>query len=72
VEERLAVARHHIRDLVALKGERRGMLQARSHMGWYLKGMRGAASLRERSCHLTTLEGLEALLEEALSLQRGD
>lgn len=70
-ERRLEVAREHIGALVALKGDRIGMLEARGHMGWYLKGMRGAAALREKCNRLTTLEELDALIREALSMQKG-
>lgn len=38
----------HIRALCALKGEYTGIREARKHVGWYIKGMPGAAALRDR------------------------
>ena len=68
---RLEVARRHIHELVQLKGEHIGMLEARGHMGWYFKGMRGAASLREKCNKLTTIQELDTLIDEAISMQKG-
>ena len=47
------------------------MLEARSHMGWYLKGMRGASSLREKCNRLSTIQELDMLVDEAISMQKG-
>jgi nifR3 family TIM-barrel protein len=66
---RLEVAKAHIAALVELKGMRIGMLEARSHMGWYLKGMRGASQLRERCNHLSSLKELDDLIVLALRFQ---
>ena len=68
---RLETARQHIHELAGLKGERIGMLEARSHMGWYLKGMRGASSLREKCNRLSTIQELDMLVDEAISMQKG-
>ncbi|HIZ55970.1 MAG TPA: tRNA dihydrouridine synthase DusB, partial [Firmicutes bacterium] len=46
IPARLQVMRTHISLLCADKGEYIGMKEARKHAAWYLKGMPGAASLR--------------------------
>ncbi|NLT58266.1 MAG: tRNA dihydrouridine synthase DusB [Clostridiales bacterium] len=72
VEQRMAVAREHLRHLVAYKGPRIGILEARGHLGWYLKGLRGAAALRERCNRMTSLDELEEILALAVSMQGGE
>ncbi len=47
-EERIRTALRHLDLLVELKGERIGVLEMRKHAAWYLKGLRGAARLREK------------------------
>ena len=46
LEQKLAVMRREIELLIADKGERVGFREARKHVGWYMTGLRGAASLR--------------------------
>ena len=57
--ERLEMALRHATDLVARKGERVGIAEARKHMAWYCKGLRGAAAARD------TLISLGDYLDEA-------
>ena len=47
VRERCALMRRHLEMLVEFKGEHRGILEARKHMAWYIKGAKGGARLRE-------------------------
>ena len=56
--ERLSVAMEHAEDIVREKGERIGVHESRKHMGWYVHGVRGAASARGR---LMTAESLDAI-----------
>ena len=72
LELRLSTARRHIHELVAHKGSRIGMLEARGHLGWYFRGLRGAAALRERCNRLTALHQLDEILALAEELQGGD
>lgn len=44
--ERADMMDKHLSLLVKFKGESRGILEARKHMAWYLKGMPGGAQLR--------------------------
>ena len=45
-KERLSVALEHITRLVDEKGESRGIKEARKHMAWYIKGLKGSAAIK--------------------------
>lgn len=62
VEERMDLMLAHIRKLVEYKGEYIGMREARKHAAWYIKGMRGAASFRQKIGRLEHIGQLEALV----------
>ncbi len=63
-KERLAVAEEHARALVEEKGERAGIAEARKHMGWYVHGIRGAASARGRLMTANSIEEIRAIFDE--------
>ena len=63
-DEKLEIMRRHIGLIVADKGEKVGMIEARRPASWYLKGMQGAAHFRNLCSELTTLEQLERLIEQ--------
>lgn len=70
LEERLAVLRAHIYDMCLDKGEYIAMQEARSHAAWYMRGLRGAASLRRACCGMTAFADLDAVLDMARRLQK--
>lgn len=70
VEERMDILLRHIRLMIGYKGERRAMNEARKHVGWYLKGMRGAAGFRRRAGLLESPAQLEALIKDILDGNR--
>ena len=45
--ERAEKMAEHLELLILYKGEYRGIQEARKHMAWYIKGMKGGARLRE-------------------------
>ena len=65
-EQRLAVALEHATGLVAEKGERVGVSEARKHLSWYLHGGRGTAAARNAVMQATTLAELEQILRSLL------
>ncbi len=67
VAERIDFARAHLDAMVERYGEKSGVLQMRKHLGWYVKGIHGASSLRERINHAPTSDDVRAILEEARS-----
>lgn len=62
--ERLSLAMEHARELVAIRGERQGVVESRKHMAWYLTGVRGAAAARGEIMQASSLSELEAILEK--------
>lgn len=62
VRERLAVALAHTADIVKRKGERIGVPEARKHLAWYTKGMRGAPAVRGALMRVTTIEEVREVL----------
>ncbi len=56
----------HARMQIQYKGEALGIRQMRKHVGWYTKGLKGAASLRRRINQVSSYEELENLLMEAI------
>jgi tRNA-dihydrouridine synthase len=65
--ERLSVALAHARDMVAEKGERTGIPEARKHMAWYVHGVRGAAGARGEIMKAASLAALEEVFDSLLS-----
>lgn len=65
-EERIKMAIEHITLLCTLKGEYRGIREARKHASWYIKGIKGAAQLRNRINSATTLAEMEDTLSKLL------
>jgi nifR3 family TIM-barrel protein len=63
--ERLELCRTHLRANVAQRGEPRGVHCTRRHLPGYLRGLPGAAVLRQRLNTCESLEGCLAILDEA-------
>lgn len=73
LSKRLCTAYNHIKLMAEHKGEKRGVLEGRKHLAWYLKGIHGAAELKNRASHVSTLSEVALLLESALDKnQSGD
>jgi nifR3 family TIM-barrel protein len=66
IHERILAMLRHIRLMCGYKGEHRAMNEARKHVGWYLKGMKNAASFRRRAGALESWEQLEELARDIL------
>ena len=63
MEEKLALAAHHLDLVCQYKGESVAVREMRKHFSWYLKGMRGAARLREKINQATTRQQLLDILQ---------
>ena len=59
-----------IEQMVEEKGEYVAMPQARAQAMHYMKGLKGAASLRKVCCELSHLEDLDRLIEAVFDCQR--
>ncbi|MBR2886196.1 MAG: tRNA-dihydrouridine synthase, partial [Clostridia bacterium] len=58
-----SLAMEHITLLCSLKGEYIGIREARKHASWYIKGLSGAASLRNKINTAVTLEQMNSILK---------
>ncbi len=70
--QRVVVIRNHIGALCEKIGEEHGMREARKHVGWYMKGLRGAADFRRRAGSLSTLSDLDELLMDMYKANCGE
>lgn len=52
--------------LLKLKGERLALLEMRSHVGWYLKGMQGSAQIKNKANQATSFDDVKKILKEFL------
>ena len=70
--DRLRTARVQIELAREYKGERIAMLEARKHLAWYVKGIRGTKKLKAKISALTSLEQLDELLDEVVQTAGGN
>lgn len=57
-------ALEHTRMLVCDKGESRGIKEARKHIAWYIKGLKGASALKSKIFTISEFDILERLLND--------
>lgn len=67
VFERMRVMLTHVERICLYKGEAHGIKEARKHVGWYLHGLKGAASFRKRAGELCSMDELKALALEVIA-----
>jgi len=61
-DERFAVALEHARLALRLQGDtRKTVIEFRKHLGWYTRGLRGAAELRQRLFQVESMEQAEEI-----------
>ncbi len=70
--ERMLVMLRQVDLMCRYKGEHRAMNEARKHVGWYLKGMRGAAEFRRRAGSLETRAQLGELVKDVIAAQEAE
>ena len=63
-EEKQDVLLKHFDDLLKLKGEYAGVREMRKHIGWYIKGIPGAASVRREINQITDAKELRRRIKE--------
>ena len=62
LEERKEVMHRHLDLMVQYKGEARGILEARKHIAWYLKGLPHSAGLKARVFTAGTLKEMQDII----------
>lgn len=70
LQARMNALRRQVEQMVEEKGEYVAMPQARAQAMHYMKGLKGAASLRKVCCELSYLEDLDRLIEAVFDCQR--
>ncbi len=63
IDEKKDMMIRHLTDLRNLKGEYAAVREMRKHVGWYLKGVHGAASFRGKVNQITDIELLTKAIE---------
>lgn len=64
LSEKIALMDEHIALMCQRKGESRAMPEARKHILWYLKGVRGAKPFKLEFSHVNTLAEFRALCQK--------
>ena len=62
--EKIETALYHTRLMIEEKGEAVAIPEARKHLSWYLKGLRGNALVRVKLNHAQAYSEVEAILNE--------
>ena len=62
--ERFEIALAQVREMIAEKGERVGVSEAKKHLAWYCHGMEGAAAARGRLMQAASYDEMAAILRE--------
>lgn len=66
IEEVVATIKRHARLQIQYKGEYLGIREMRKHVAWYTTGYKESAKLRNQVNEVSTLEGLDVLLDSYL------
>ncbi len=64
VSERFDIAERQIRMTAVYKGEHIAMLEARKHLMWYMKGLRGSQSFKGRISKLSKLDEMCEIIND--------
>ena len=64
--EVIETALEHLELMVKVKGEHIGMLEARKHMAWYVKGMHSAARIKDTINSISKLDDMKNLMSGLL------
>lgn len=67
IEEKLKIMYEHVAAICENDGEKHGMMKARRHIAFYIKGIPGAAAFRNQACKLETLAQLREFSEGILN-----
>ncbi len=69
-QEKISTIIRHMNMLIEHKGERTGILEMRSHIAWYIKGMRDAAYTKQKIFKMTDRDEIISLLQNFLLRQQ--
>lgn len=62
IKERIDMILKHLDMMISYKGEHVGVLEMRKHISWYLKGIHGAAKIKEQIFKMTDYRDIKNIL----------
>lgn len=62
LDEKLNVILSHVEDVIAIKGEKKGLQQLRKHLGWYTKGLPNSTEIRAELFRLKNKDAIKTCL----------
>lgn len=68
-QQKIETIIRHMNMLIELKGERTGILEMRSHIAWYIKGLRDAAQTKQKIFSLTDKDEIINVLQNFILRQ---
>ena len=63
-KEKIEMIKKHLNNLKELKSEKQALLEIRSHIAWYLKGVPNANETKQKVFKAKTIEEIEEILKE--------
>lgn len=72
LEEKLKVMRRQIELMIKYKGEHIGLLEARKHTAWYVKGLKGAANIRKMCGEIKSLHDIDLICEKIMEENKNE
>lgn len=70
--EKINAIIEHMGRLVTLKGEKLALLEMRSHAAWYVKGMKGATTVKREISQIKTVDDLKDILKQYIKYLESD
>ena len=71
-EEKIKIALDHMDRLIELKAEKVALLEMRSHMAWYIKGLKGATNVKRMITTVNTRDEMIELMAQYQSYLAGE
>ncbi|MDI3534364.1 MAG: tRNA-dihydrouridine synthase [Thermosediminibacterales bacterium] len=65
-EEKILKAIEHLDMVIEFKGEKAGVLEMRKHIGWYLKGIKNSAKIKQEVFKCNDTQGMKDILKNFL------
>lgn len=70
-QERIDMCFHHLEYLIRIKCEKVAVLEMRSHIAWYIKGLPDSVEVKNMCFKATTIEELKSILKNYLNKLEG-
>ncbi|MDD3392173.1 MAG: tRNA-dihydrouridine synthase, partial [Bacilli bacterium] len=63
LHEKITMIKKHLKLLAELKNEKMALLEIRSHIAWYLKGVKGANEIKKSIFKITDMDQILTILD---------